>query len=74
MEMDFSAIIREARTTSGLSQSDLATKAGVGIATIWRLRRRATAPSMSSPGSAGHWTCGSRDYPEQAALVISFEL
>ena len=39
MEMDFSAIIREARTTSGLSQSDLATKAGVGIATIWRIEK-----------------------------------
>ncbi len=39
MEMDFRTTIREARTTSGLSQSDLATKAGVGIATIWRIEK-----------------------------------
>jgi transcriptional regulator with XRE-family HTH domain len=35
--MDFPEIIRAARTSSGLSQSDLAAKAGLGIATLWRL-------------------------------------
>src|SRR3712207_2565751 len=39
MGMDFSTIIREARTSSGLSQPELAAKAGVGVATVWRFER-----------------------------------
>jgi DNA-binding XRE family transcriptional regulator len=39
MEMDFCTIIHGARTTSGFSQSDLSTKAGIGIATICRIEK-----------------------------------
>jgi DNA-binding XRE family transcriptional regulator len=37
MGMEFAAVIRNARISSGLSQPDLAAKAGVGVATIWRI-------------------------------------
>ncbi len=39
MGMNFAAIIREARTSSGLSQPALADKAGVGVATLWRVEK-----------------------------------
>jgi len=38
--MDFGAIIREARTSSGLSQADLANRAGVSIGAIYELEAR----------------------------------
>jgi len=38
--MDFGAIIREARTSSGLSQADLAKRAGVSIGAIYELEVR----------------------------------
>jgi transcriptional regulator with XRE-family HTH domain len=37
--MDFSTIIRDARTAIGRSQADLASRAGLGIATVWRLEK-----------------------------------
>jgi transcriptional regulator with XRE-family HTH domain len=39
MGMNFAAIVHDARTTSGLSQSDLAAKACIGIATLWRIEK-----------------------------------
>jgi phage N-6-adenine-methyltransferase len=38
--MDIAAIVREARTSSGLSQSDLARRAGVSIHAVWELENR----------------------------------
>ncbi len=37
MGMEFAAVIRNARISSGLSQPDLATRAGIGVATVWRI-------------------------------------
>ncbi len=39
MGMNFATIVREARTSSGLSQPDLAAEAGVGVATVWRIEK-----------------------------------
>ena len=38
--MDFAAAIREARTSSGLTQSDLAARAGVSSHAVWELENK----------------------------------
>ena len=38
--MNFASIVREARTSSGLSQAELATRAGVTTNTVWEMENQ----------------------------------